>query len=166
MFLVASTPRPRSEPVAAVVAAHWSNIQLTRVELSTPDATTRDWGEKTKHRASTTWFRSQKACGRVGTRKGGREEPGEKHLADKATEDLLRKTTSGRAEEAQARDKFSRSVRQTKTEQTRVPQWKQARKSPLEGVAERVGWQANEKRESWRRRAMNALWVSQHPLGM
>ena len=50
MFLVASTPRPRSEPVAAVVAAHWSNIQLTRVELSTPDATTKI-GEKRRNTA-------------------------------------------------------------------------------------------------------------------
>ena len=40
-FLVVLTPRPRSEPVAAVAAAHWRNIQLTRVELSTLDATTR-----------------------------------------------------------------------------------------------------------------------------
>ena len=98
-----------------------------------------------------------KACGRVGTRKGGREEPGEKHLVDKATEDLLHRTNSGRVEDAQARDKFSRSVRQTKTEQTRAAQWKQTRKSPLEEVAERVGWQAGEKRERWRRRAVNAL---------
>ena len=50
--------------------------------------------------------------------KGGREEPGEQDIwwtsGGQATEDLLRRTTSGRANDAQARVKCSRGVRKTR----------------------------------------------------
>ena len=86
MFLVASTPRPRSEPVVAVAAAHWSNIQLTRVELSTLDATTRI--EESCRRRNTAL--PQLGFGAKGVWKSrdkerGKRRAGGKHLVDKAT---------------------------------------------------------------------------------
>ena len=78
VFFGVSTPRPNvSGPVEACAVKHWSNIQLTRVELSTlATSTTRLTSDKSIEKPRFHILVSElEACGRVETRKGGRDEP-------------------------------------------------------------------------------------------
>ena len=62
---------------------HWSNIQLTRIELSTPDATTEIVTSGKRKPRFHKLVSELVACGRDETRKRGRDEPEQRHLVDK-----------------------------------------------------------------------------------
>ena len=65
---------------------HWSNFQLTRVELSTPDAKTKIVTRCERKPRFHKLVSELVACGRDETRKGGREEPRRLHwTSDKRT---------------------------------------------------------------------------------
>ena len=146
--------------------AHWSNIQLTRVELSIPDAAIEIASEKVT--ASTLphlGFGARGVWKRRGRKIVGRDEPRGLHWT-RRQQNYNTGQPIGRVEDAQAQDKLSRRVRKTKTEEQRDAQWKSAEESPLGEVADRLEWPAEVESELWRLRAGNASWVSQHPIGM
>ena len=107
------TPRLTIGTTSPPSAAHSSNLQLTRVELSTREATRGI--DKSRNEKLVNTALPQSGFGAEGARKSqdedrGREEPKERHL-DKATKHLQRRTTIGRAKDAQAQNQFSRSVK-------------------------------------------------------
>ena len=83
MFECVLTPRLTIGTTSPLSAAHSSNLQLTRVELSTREATReidKSRNEKLVNRASTPLITG--GGSESGREKGGREEPETKHLVD------------------------------------------------------------------------------------
>ena len=72
-----SAPFDRDVVIAVLqhIGVTYSSFELSCQLRTQRRGLTKAAKQNSKPRASTIWFRSWKACGRVGTRKGGRDEP-------------------------------------------------------------------------------------------
>ena len=120
VFVCASPPRLSVGTGRCRRSAYWSNIQLTRGELPTLDAAIKITSEKgNANTLPHLGFGARGVRKRRGKEVKGRDEP-KKTSGGHCDKDLQLRTAIGRTKEAQAQNKLSRSVKQTKLEQSRA----------------------------------------------